>query len=184
MPQPDHWIARMAHEHAMIEPFEPAQVRQGVVSYGLSSYGYDLRVADEFRALAAPPRASLDPKAFDPAWLTDFRGPRCAIPANGYVLARSLEYFRIPRDIVALVFGKSTYARCGVIVNVTPLEPEWEGFITMSIANTAPVPVVLHANEGIAQVIFLRADELCEVSYADRKGKYQAQQQITMPKVG
>jgi len=181
--QPDSWIARMACEHEMIVPFEATQVRRGVISFGVSSYGYDLRLSEEFHVFAPPPGARLDPKSFDPGWFVEQRSARCEIPPNSFVLARSLEYFRIPREVVAICFGKSTYARCGVIVNVTPLEPEWEGYITMSISNTAPVPVVLHANEGIAQVIFLRGDPVCDVSYADRKGKYQAQTTITPPKV-
>ena len=167
----------------MIDPFESSQVRQGVVSFGPSSYGYDLRLADEFQIFSPPAGARLDPKAFRPEWFVAHRGDRCEIPANGFVLARSLEYFRIPREVVAVVFGKSTYARCGVIVNVTPLEPEWEGYITMSISNTAPVPTVLYANEGIAQVLFLCGAEGCEISYADKKGKYQAQKEITPPRV-
>jgi dCTP deaminase len=181
--QPDSWIARLAAERGMIEPFEAAQVRQGVISFGVSAYGYDLRVADEFRLFTPPPAGRLDPKEFNAAWFVEHRGARCEIPANSYVLARSYEYFRIPRDVLALVFGKSTYARCGIIVNVTPLEPEWEGYITMSISNTAPAPAVIHAGEGIAQVIFVRGEAMCEVSYADKKGKYQAQKIITTPKV-
>jgi len=181
--QPDHWIARMAAERQMIVPFESSQVRRAVISFGVSSYGYDLRLADEFRVFSPPAGARLDPKQFEPSWFVERRGGQCEIPANSFVLARSLEYFRIPREVIAVCFGKSTYARCGVVVNVTPLEPEWEGYITMAISNTAPVPTTLYANEGIAQVIFLRGDLLCEVSYADKKGKYQAQTQITPPKV-
>jgi dCTP deaminase len=185
--QPDHWIVRMAAERRMIVPFESSQVRRAVISFGVSSYGYDLRLADEFRVFSPPPAlgagARLDPKQFDPSWFVERRAPQCEIPANSYVLARSLEYFRIPREVIAVCFGKSTYARCGVVVNVTPLEPEWEGYITMAISNTAPVPTILYANEGIAQVIFLRGDQLCDVSYADKKGKYQAQAHITPPKV-
>jgi len=181
--QPDTWIARMARDHQMIVPFAPAQVRRGVISFGVSSYGYDLRLADEFRVFAPPPGARLDPKQFQADWFVEGRGAQCEIPANSYVLARSLEYFRIPREVVAVCFGKSTYARCGVVVNVTPLEPEWEGHLTMAISNTAPVPATIYAHEGIAQVIFLRGTELCAVSYADKKGKYQAQKEITPPKV-
>jgi dCTP deaminase len=180
---PDHWIVRMAQEQRMIEPYEPAQVRQRVISYGPSSYGYDLRLSDEFRVFSPPPDAVIGPKQLDPNWFTEIRAERCEVPANSYVLARSLEYLRIPRDVIALVFGKSTYARCGIVVNVTPLEPEWEGFITMSISNTAPAPAYLYANEGIAQVVFLCGEEICESSYADKKGKYQAQQSITPPRV-
>jgi dCTP deaminase len=181
--QPDHWISRMAREHGMIEPFEPSQVREKVISFGVSAYGYDLRLADEFRIFAPPAGARLDPKQFEPSWFVERRAETCEIPANSFVLARSLEYFRIPREVIAICFGKSTYARCGVVVNVTPLEPEWEGYITMSISNTAPTPTILYANEGIAQVIFLRGDQLCEVSYADKKGKYQGQTDITPPRV-
>jgi dCTP deaminase len=181
--QPDSWITRMARERGMIEPFEASQVRQGVISFGVSSYGYDLRLADEFRVFTPPPGARLDPKKFEPGWFVERRTEQCEIPANSYVLARSLEYFRIPREVVAICFGKSTYARCGVVVNVTPLEPEWEGYITMAISNTAPVPTVLYANEGIAQVIFLRGEPLCDISYADKKGKYQAQKKVTPPRV-
>ncbi|KPL11001.1 deoxycytidine triphosphate deaminase [candidate division BRC1 bacterium SM23_51] len=181
--QPDHWIAQMAREHRMIEPFEPSQVRQAVISFGPSSYGYDLRLADEFRVFSPPADARLDPKQFEPGWFVEHRAARCEVPANSFVLARSLEYFRIPREVIAVCFGKSTYARCGLVVNVTPLEPEWEGYITMAISNTAPVPAILYANEGIAQVIFLRSDQTCDVSYGDRKGKYQAQKEITPPRV-
>jgi len=181
--QPDSWIARMARDRGMIEPFEAAQVRQGVISFGVSSYGYDLRLSEEFRLFMPPVGAVLDPKQFDARWFVEQKTDRCVVPANSYVLARSLEYFRIPREVVAICFGKSTYARCGVVVNVTPLEPEWEGHITMAISNTAPVPVVLYAGEGIAQVIFLRGEPVCDVSYADKKGKYQAQKTITPPRV-
>lgn len=181
--QPDHWIVCMAKEHGMIKPFESSQVRQGVISFGPSSYGYDLRLADEFQVFSPPAGARLDPKRFQPEWFVKRQTDACEIPANSFVLARSLEYFRIPREVVAIVLGKSTYARCGVIVNVTPLEPEWEGYITMSISNTAPTPTTLYANEGVAQVLFLQGAEACEVSYADKKGKYQAQKEITPPRV-
>jgi len=181
--QPDSWIARMAIERQMIVPFEASQVRQGVISFGVSSYGYDLRLADEFHVFSPPPGARLDPKKFEPSWFIEQRTDRCVVPANSFVLARSLEYFRIPREVIAICFGKSTYARCGVVVNVTPLEPEWQGYITMAISNTAPVPAILYANEGIAQVIFLHGDPLCDISYADKKGKYQAQTRITPPRV-
>ncbi|MBM3333202.1 dCTP deaminase [Candidatus Sumerlaeota bacterium] len=182
--KPDHWIAEMAkQQQRMIEPFEPSQVRRGVVSFGVSSYGYDLRLADEFRIFRPPEGACLDPKQFEPTWFVESKTDKCVVAPNSFVLARSLEYFRIPRDVIAVCFGKSTYARCGVIVNITPLEPEWEGYITISISNTAPVPAILYANEGIAQVIFIQGDPLCEVSYADKKGKYQAQTQITPPRV-
>lgn len=178
---PDQWIRRMSQEHKMIEPFAPAQVREGKISYGVSSYGYDLRVADEFKIFE--PQGSIDPKKFDDKMFRSFQGEVCEILPNSYVLAKSLEYFRIPRDILTICFGKSTYARCGVIVNVTPFEPEWEGYVTMSISNTAPVPARIYAGEGIAQVLFLKADEVCQTSYADKKGKYQAQQKITTAKL-
>jgi dCTP deaminase len=177
----DQWIRRMAVEHKMIEPFAPAQVREGKISYGVSSYGYDLRVADEFKIFKG--KGAIDPKKLDEGSFTPFKGEVLEIPPNSFVLGRSVEYFRIPRDILTICFGKSTYARCGVLVNVTPFEPEWEGFVTMSISNTSPVPVKIYANEGVAQVIFLKADEVCEVSYADKKGKYQAQKKITTAKI-
>ncbi len=179
----DAWIRRMAKEYGMIEPFEEKQIRQGVISYGLSSYGYDIRVADEFKIFTNAYSAVVDPKQFDPRSFVDFRGQVCTIPPNSFVLARSVEYFRVPRNILCLCVGKSTYARCGIVVNVTPLEPEWEGYITIEISNTTPLPARIYAHEGIAQVIFLEADEVCEVSYADRKGKYQRQQGIALPRV-
>ncbi len=179
----DAWIRRMALEHGMIEPFEDRQVRQGVISYGLSSYGYDIRVADEFKIFTNAYSAVVDPKHFDPRSFVDFKGPVCTIPPNSFVLARSVEYFRVPRGVLCLCVGKSTYARCGIVVNVTPLEPEWEGYITIEISNTTPLPARIYAHEGIAQVIFLEADEACQVSYADRKGKYQGQQGIALPRV-
>ena len=179
----DAWIRRMAKEYGMIEPFEEKQIRQGVISYGLSSYGYDIRVADEFKIFTNAYSAVVDPKQFDPRSFVDFRGQVCTIPPNSFVLARSVEYFRVPRNILCLCVGKSTYARCGIVVNVTPLEPEWEGYITIEISNTTPLPARIYAHEGIAQVIFLEADEVCEVSYADRKGKYQRQKGIALPRV-
>ena len=179
----DAWIRRMAREYGMIEPFEEKQVRAGVISYGLSSYGYDIRVADEFKIFTNAYSAVVDPKRFDPRSFVDFRGEVCTIPPNSFVLARSVEYFRVPRGVLCLCVGKSTYARCGIVVNVTPLEPEWEGYITIEISNTTPLPARIYANEGIAQVIFLEADEACEVSYADRKGKYQRQQGIALPRI-
>ena len=171
----------------MIEPFVERQTRQHsdgqrVISYGLSSYGYDLRVADEFKVFTNVFNTVVDPKAFDPKSFVDVRGEACIVPPNSFALARSVEYFRIPRDILTICLGKSTYARCGIIVNVTPLEPEWEGHVTLEISNTTPLPAKIYANEGLAQVIFLRTEEPCEVSYADRKGKYQAQSGITLPK--
>jgi len=181
--RPDTWIKRMALEHGMIKPFESSQIKKGNISYGLSSYGYDIRIADEFKIFkAADCQAIIDPKKIDPGLFEDFRGNTCIIPPNSFILARSLEYFKIPRNVLALCTGKSTYARIGVIVNVTPLEPAWEGFITMEISNTSPSPVRLYANEGIAQVIFLESSEQCAVTYSDRKGRYQSQNTITLPK--
>ena len=178
----DLWIRTMA-EKGMIEPFNQDQVRKGVISSGVSSYGYDMRIADEFRILRPSKGMIIDPKNFDALHMEEFQGDVCEIPANSYVICRSLEYFRIPRETLAICFGKSTYARSGVIVNVTPLEPEWEGFITISVSNTAPVPVRLYANEGIGQVVFLESKEPCGTSYADKKGKYQAQKGIVLSKV-
>jgi dCTP deaminase len=175
----DTWIAKMAKEHGLITPFDGAQMRQGVISYGVSSYGYDIRLADEFKIFTNVNTTVVDPKNVDPRNFIDFKGESCVIPHNSFILARSLEYFKIPRDVIALCFGKSTYARCGIVVNITPLEPEWEGFITIAISNTSPLPTRVYANEGIAQVIFVEAGEVCEVSYADKKGKYQKQTTIT-----
>ncbi len=179
----DCWIERMAREHGMIEPFEAGQVREGVISYGLSSYGYDIRVADEFSIFTNVNTTVVDPKNFDNRSLVPFKGEVCVIPPNSFALARTVEYFRIPRDVLTICLGKSTYARCGIIVNVTPFEPEWEGYATLEISNTTPLPARIYANEGIAQVIFFQADELCRVSYADRKGKYQGQTGITLPRI-
>jgi len=174
----------MAQKHGMIEPFVAEQVRDGKVSYGLSAYGYDFRVADEFRIPSGfKPDAVIDPKDFDGNAFAEVKSATCEIPPNSYILARSLEYFHIPRNVLALVTGKSTYARCGIILNVTPLEPEWEGFITMAVVNAAPVPVRIYANEGIGQVIFFGSDTPPDISYADKKGKYQAQNGITGAKV-
>ena len=181
--KPDYWIRKMALEKRMIEPFADRQVREGVISYGLSSYGYDIRVADEFKIFSKIESAVIDPKHFDNRLLLDYKGEVCTIPPNSFILARTVEYFRIPRDVLTICLGKSTYARCGIIVNVTPFEPEWEGYVTLEISNTSPLPAKIYANEGIAQVIFFVADELCEVSYADKKGKYQAQQTIVPPKL-
>src|SRR5436190_12800953 len=180
--KPDHWIRRMAEQHGMIEPFQTEQVSEGAISYGLSSYGYDLRVADEFKIFAPPPGQTINPKAIPPEFYQDHRGPFCDIPPNGYVLGRTVEYLRIPRDVLTLCVGKSTYARAGVLVNVTPFEPEWEGYVTVSIANTTPAAVRVFANEGLCQVLFFQSDEPCEVSYKDRKGKYQAQKKIETAK--
>jgi len=179
----DRWIRRMAREHGMIEPFADAQVRHGVISYGVSSYGYDMRVAREFKIFTNALSAIVDPKAFDPKSFVTFEGDVCVVPPNSFALARSVEYFRIPRDVLTICVGKSTYARCGIITNVTPFEPEWEGFVTLEISNTTPLPARIYANEGIAQVLFFQGDEPPEVSYADKKGKYQKQQGVTLPKL-
>ena len=178
----DRWIKEMAQK-GMIEPFEEGLIREGVISYGVSSYGYDMRVADEFKIFTNINNTVVDPKNFDPKSFVEFKGDVCIIPPNSFALARSVEYFRIPRDVLVLFIGKSTYARCGIIVNVTPLEPAWEGFVTIEISNTTPLPAKIYANEGIAQLIFLKSEEECEISYADRKGKYQAQQGIVLPKI-
>ena len=179
----DKWIRRMAREHRMIEPFADAQVRDGVISFGVSSYGYDMRVADEYRIFTNINSTIVDPKHFDPASFVEHKGEACVIPPNSFALARSVEYFRIPRSVITICLGKSTYARCGIIVNVTPFEPEWEGFVTLEISNTTPLPARIYSNEGIAQVVFLESDEICEISYADKKGKYQAQQGVTLPRL-
>ena len=181
--KPDHWIKKMALEQRMIEPFVGSQVRDGVISYGVSSYGYDIRVADEFKIFTNVFSAVVDPKHFDPKSMVDFKGEVCVIPPNSFVLARTIEYFRIPRGVLTVCLGKSTYARCGIIVNVTPFEPEWEGFVTLEISNTTPLPARIYANEGIAQVLFFEGDEPCDISYADKKGKYQKQQSIILPRL-
>jgi dCTP deaminase len=173
----------MAKEHAMIEPFAENQVRNGIISFGVSSYGYDIRVADEFKIFTNVYSAVVDPKHFDPNSMVDFKGEICVIPPNSFALARTVEYFRIPRDVMTVCLGKSTYARCGIIVNVTPFEPEWEGYVTLEISNTTPLPARIYANEGIAQVLFFQADEVCNISYADKKGKYQKQEAIVLPKL-
>ncbi len=179
----DHWIRKMALEHGMIEPFVEKQVRAGVISYGVSSYGYDIRVADEFKIFTNVNSAIVDPKHFDPASFVDFRGDICIVPPNSFALARTVEHFRIPRTVMAVCVGKSTYARCGIILNVTPAEPEWEGFLTLEISNTTPLPARIYAGEGIAQLLFFESDEPCETSYGDRKGKYQDQVNITLPRI-
>jgi len=179
----DRWIRKMATEHEMIRPFEEKQVREGVISYGLSSYGYDLRVADEFKIFTNVNSTIVDPKQFDARSFVEFEGPTCIVPPNSFALARSVEYFKIPRNVLTICLGKSTYARCGIIVNVTPLEPEWEGFVTLEISNTTPLPARVYSHEGLCQIIFLESDEMCETSYKDKKGKYQAQQGIVLPKV-
>ncbi|MEK6647053.1 MAG: dCTP deaminase [Candidatus Firestonebacteria bacterium] len=178
----DKWIKKMAREEKMIVPFEEKQVKTGVISYGLSSYGYDIRISNEFKIFHSKENKIIDPKNFDLKLMEDVKCDVCIIPPNSYVLARTVEYFKIPRSVITICFGKSTYARCGVVVNVTPFEPEWEGYATLEISNTSPVPVKIYANEGIAQLIFLESDEICETSYADKKGKYQAQQNITLPR--
>jgi dCTP deaminase len=181
--KPDHWIRKMSLEHKMIEPFVDNQVRNGVISYGVSSYGYDVRVANEFKIFTNVFSATVDPKNFDTNSMVDFVGDVCVVPPNSFALARTVEYFRIPRNVLTVCLGKSTYARCGIIVNVTPFEPEWEGFVTLEISNTTPLPAKIYANEGLAQVLFFEADEPCEISYADKKGKYQKQQSIVLPKL-
>jgi dCTP deaminase len=178
----DRWIRENAKK-GMIEPFSDKQVREGVISFGLSSYGYDMRIAEEFKIFSNTYDVVLDPKALDQKSFIDFKGEVCIIPPNSFALARSVEYFRIPRETIAICLGKSTYARCGIIINVTPLEPEWEGYVTIEISNTAPVQTKIHANEGIAQILFLEASEVCETSYADKAGKYQAQKNITLAKM-
>ena len=183
----DKWIRRMAASHRMIEPFEPGQVReangQKIVSYGTSSYGYDIRCSNEFKIFTNINSTIVDPKHFDEGSFVDFKGGVCIIPPNSFALARTVEYFRIPRDVLTVCLGKSTYARCGIIVNVTPFEPEWEGFVTLEISNTTPLPAKIYANEGIAQVLFFQSDEVCERSYADKKGKYLKQVGVTLPRL-
>ena len=179
----DKWIKRMAREHQMIVPFEERQIRKGVISYGLSSYGYDIRVGNEFKIFTNVNCTIVDPKNFDEQSFVDFKGDVCIVPPNSFALARTVEYFRIPRNVLTICLGKSSYARCGIILNVTPFEPEWEGFATLEISNTTPLPAKIYANEGIAQVVFFESDEVCEVSYADKKGKYQAQRDITLLKI-
>jgi dCTP deaminase len=173
----------MAREHNMIEPFVDDQIRQGVISYGVSSYGYDVRVGDEFKVFTNVYNTVVDPKNFDSKSFVDIKADVCIIPPNSFALASTVEYFRIPRDILTVCLGKSTYARCGIIVNVTPFEPEWEGHVTIEISNTTPLPAKIYANEGIAQVLFFQSDEPCAKSYKDKKGKYQAQRGVTLPKL-
>ena len=183
----DRWIRRMAESHAMIEPFAPEQVRMAnghrIVSYGTSSYGYDVRCANEFKIFTNINSTIVDPKNFDRGSFVDQTGDVCLIPPNSFALARTVEYFRIPRDVLTVCLGKSTYARCGIIVNVTPFEPEWEGTVTLEISNTTPLPAKIYANEGLAQVLFFQGDEPCEVSYADKKGKYLKQRGVTLPRI-
>jgi dCTP deaminase len=182
----DRWIRRMALECGMIEPFEPNQVREAgdtrIISYGTSSYGYDIRCSNEFKIFTNINSAIVDPKNFDESSFVDVKQDVCIIPPNSFALARTVEYFRIPRDVLVICLGKSTYARCGIIVNVTPLEPEWEGHVTLEFSNTTPLPAKIYANEGVAQVLFIGADEVCETSYRDRGGKYQGQTGVTLPK--
>ena len=181
--KPDHWIRKMALEHGMIEPFVDRQVQTGVISYGLSSYGYDIRVAPDFKVFTNVHNTIVDPKAFDDRSFVDIHGPECVIPPNSFALARTEEYFRIPRDVLVVCVGKSTYARCGLIVNVTPLEPTWEGYLTLEISNTTPLPAKVYGGEGIAQLLFFEGDEEPEIAYADRKGKYMKQVGVTLPKM-
>ena len=179
----DGWIKRMALEQGMIKPFEDRQVRKGMISYGVSSYGYDLRISDEFKIFTNINNTIVDPKGFDPRSFVDYQGEVCIIPPNSFALGRSVEYFKIPRNVLTICVGKSTYARCGIITNVTPFEPEWEGYVTLEISNTTPLPAKIYANEGIAQVLFFQGDEVCERSYRDKKGKYQGQRGVTLPKL-
>jgi dCTP deaminase len=181
----DRWIRRMALEHRMIEPFVDGQVREGAISYGVSSYGYDMRVAPEFRIFTNVLSIIVDPKHFDARSFVEFDGDVCIVPPNSFALARSVEYFRIPRNVLTICVGKSTYARCGIITNVTPFEPEWEGHVTLEISNTTPLPAKIYANEGICQVLFFEADDddICQTSYGDKKGKYQKQTGVTLPKL-
>jgi dCTP deaminase len=181
--KPDHWIRKMAQEQAMIEPFTEKQVRQDIISYGLSSYGYDIRVSNQYKIFTNAYSAIVDPKNFDTKSFVDFEGDVCVIPPNSFVLTRSIEYLRIPRSVLTICIGKSSYARCGLIVNVTPLEPSWHGHITLEISNTTPLPAKVYSNEGVAQLVFLEADEECEISYADRQGKYQGQTGVTLPRI-
>jgi len=183
----DKWIRRMAQEHGMIEPFEPAQVRsvdgKRIVSYGTSSYGYDVRCSNEFKIFTNVHSTVVDPKNFDEKSFVDFHGGVCIIPPNSFALARTVERFKVPRNVLIVTLGKSSYARCGIVVNVTPLEPEWEGYVTLEFSNTTPLPAKIYANEGVAQMLFFESDEVCETSYADRGGKYQGQKGVTLPKM-
>ena len=179
----DIWIREMAREHGMIEPFVEAQKREGTISYGLSSYGYDARVSPEFKIFTNVDSVTVDPKAFSDKGFVDREGPVCIIPPNSFALARTVEYFRVPRDVLVICLGKSTYARCGIIVNVTPLEPEWEGHVTLEFSNTTPLPAKIYANEGACQFLFLKGNEPCETSYKDKAGKYMGQRGVTLPKL-
>ena len=179
----DRWIKEMSINCGMIDPFVSSQLEMGKISYGLSSYGYDIRVSDEYKIFTNINNSIIDPKNFDANSFIDFKGDVCIVPPNSFALARSVEYFRIPRDILTICLGKSTYARCGIIVNVTPFEPEWEGYVTLEISNTTPLPAKIYSNEGLCQVLFFESDEICETSYKDKKGKYQKQRGITLPKI-
>jgi len=181
--KPDRWIREMCRRHRMIEPFEEKQIRADVISYGVSSYGYDIRIADEFKIFTNVNSTIVDPKNVDAGSMVDFKGPVAIIPPNSFALGRTVEYFRVPRNVLCVTTGKSTYARCGIITNVTPFEPEWEGHVTLEISNTTPLPAKIYANEGIAQVLFFESDEECEVSYRDRAGKYQGQRGITLARL-
>jgi dCTP deaminase len=181
--KPDHWIREMARSQRMIDPFVDQQVREGVISYGLSSYGYDMRVSNQFKIFTNVYSVVVDPKAFDPRSFVDFEGEVCVVPPNSFALAHSVEYFRIPRNVLTVTVGKSTYARAGIITNVTPFEPGWEGHVTLEISNTTPLPARIYANEGIAQVLFFEGDDAPEVSYADKRGKYQKQTGVTLPRI-
>tara|TARA_Y100000739_G_scaffold227027_1_gene235708 strand:- start:212 stop:769 length:558 start_codon:yes stop_codon:yes gene_type:complete len=179
----DKWIRTMSLKNDMISPFEDKQVSKQKISYGLSSYGYDIRVTDEYKIFTNVNNSIIDPKRFDENSFVNFKGNVCIVPANSFALARSVEYFKIPRNVLTICLGKSTYARCGIIVNVTPFEPEWEGHVTLEISNTTPLPAKIYSNEGLCQVLFFESDEVCETSYKDKKGKYQKQTGITLPKI-
>ncbi len=181
--KPDKWIKKMALEEKMIDPFVESQVREDVISYGVSSYGYDVRIADEYKIFTNLNSTIVDPKQFDPKSFVDFKGEVCIVPPNSFALGRTIEYFRIPRKTMTICVGKSTYARCGIITNVTPLEPGWEGYVTLEVSNTTPLPAKIYSGEGIAQILFFESDEECLTSYADKKGKYQGQTGVTLPKI-
>ena len=181
--KPDKWIRKMALEEDMIVPFIENQVRENVISYGVSSYGYDVRIADEYKIFTNINSTIVDPKHFDPKSFVDFKGEVCIVPPNSFALGRTIEYFKIPRKTMTICVGKSTYARCGIITNVTPLEPEWDGYITLEVSNTTPLPAKIYSGEGIAQILFFESDEECLTSYAEKKGKYQGQTGVTLPKI-
>ncbi|MCX5781866.1 MAG: dCTP deaminase [Elusimicrobia bacterium] len=184
MIKPDKWIIKMSQQYKMIEPFAKEQVKEGVISYGVSSYGYDMRISDEFKVFTPNGAAAIDPKNFNSGIFKDIKADGfLLLPPHSYALGKSVEYFKIPRNVITACFGKSTYARCGLVINVTPFEPEWEGFVTISISNTSSLPVKIYCNEGIAQVLFFESDEICDISYSDRKGKYQVQKHITHAKI-